>query len=165
MSIIEMAWQILLRSHSEGGKLTVLLDEPENHLHPSLQRELIPDFLTAFPRVQFIVATHSPFVVTATPESTVYALDYDERNRVISRVLDYSNKAANAEETLKDVLGLASTAPTWAEDVYRAVLARYEGGITPERLRLLRDELSRLGLVKHFPEAVQNLADPDGFES
>ncbi|WP_419836937.1 AAA family ATPase [Streptomyces brasiliscabiei] len=49
-------------------------DEPENHLHPSMQRTLVPTLLAAFPNVRFIVATHSPFVVTSTREAYVYAL-------------------------------------------------------------------------------------------
>jgi len=65
-AIVEMAWQIFLRSRNQAH-FTALIDEPENHLHPSLQREILPSFLRAFPSVQFIVATHSPFVVTATP--------------------------------------------------------------------------------------------------
>ncbi|QGG41046.1 AAA family ATPase [Aeromicrobium yanjiei] len=165
MSIIEMAWQILLRSHGSSATFTVLLDEPENHLHPSLQREMLPSFLRAFPQVQFIVATHSPFVVTATPASTVYALDYNERQQVVSRVLDYSNKAASAEETLKNVLGLHSTAPTWAESAYQTILARYAGELSPQRLSLLREEMTQIGLVKNFPEAVVDLAHPENLES
>ncbi|WP_413738652.1 AAA family ATPase [Sodalis sp. RH21] len=41
----------------------VLIDELDMHLHPSWQREIVRLFKTAFPRIQFIVTTHSPFII------------------------------------------------------------------------------------------------------
>ena len=41
---------------------TVLLEEPENGLHPSWQK-LIPKILTQFPNLQFLISTHSPFII------------------------------------------------------------------------------------------------------
>lgn len=49
----------------------VIVDEVETHLHPSLQEQILP-FLTAlFPRLQFIVATHSPAVIASIPNAIV----------------------------------------------------------------------------------------------
>lgn len=158
-AIIEVAWQIFLRSRNHTS-FTVLLDEPENHLHPRLQREILPSLLRAFPHVQFIVATHSPFVVTATPDSGVYVLDYNARNRVQSRLLDYGNKAASAEDTLKRVLGLESTMPMWAERQFDAIVDRYlTGTMDPDRLAAMRAELAMNGLETEFPQAVTEISD------
>lgn len=155
-AIIELAWQIFLRARSEKS-FTVLLDEPENHLHPSLQREFLPNLLSAFPMVQFIVATHSPFVVTATPDSAVYALTHNGQRRVESRMLDYANKAASADETLREVLGVSSTIPSWAEHAFSRIISDYGiGTLTEERLRQLRRDLAALGLEAEFPTAVLN---------
>lgn len=160
-AIVELAWSIFLRSRTEPG-FTVLMDEPENHLHPSLQREFMPGLIRAFPKVQFIVATHSPFVVTATPDSLVYALHYNEERRVVARVLDYANKAASADETLREVLGVGSTVPSWAEAEFRRVLANYPPGtLNDQRLRQLRRDLAELGLEAEFPTAILNLTSPD----
>lgn len=41
----------------------VLIDEPEQHLHPSFQRALLPALRELSPQTQFIVATHSPQVL------------------------------------------------------------------------------------------------------
>lgn len=163
-AIVEVAWQIFLRSRTQKA-FTVLLDEPENHLHPSLQREFVPNLLNAFPRVQFVLATHSPFVVTATPESAVYALDYNEEHRVVSRELDYANKAASADQTLRRVLGMDSTMPKWAEGAFDRIVSRYmRGGMTPESLSALRAELRDEGLENEFASAVLDLTErrPDG---
>src|ERR1700684_3254096 len=46
----------------------------ENHLHPSLQRSLFVKLVEAFPLTQFIIATHSPFIVSGLKDSNVYVL-------------------------------------------------------------------------------------------
>lgn len=43
----------------------VLIDEVDLHLHPTWQREIGPRLLQIFPRLQFIVSSHSPFIAQA----------------------------------------------------------------------------------------------------
>ncbi|WDM45646.1 AAA family ATPase [Microbacterium luteolum] len=158
-AVIDIAWQIFLKSRDHRN-FVVLLDEPENHLHPSLQRELLPGLLHAFPRAQFIVATHSPFVVTAIADSTVYVLDHDEDRRITARRLDYVNMSASADETLTRVLGLQSTLPIWAESRYEEILAKHmTGSLTLEQLTALREDLKASGLEGDFPDAVSTFID------
>lgn len=45
------------------GAGVVLIDEIELHLHPQWQREIIEKLRRTFPRIQFILTTHSPFVM------------------------------------------------------------------------------------------------------
>ncbi len=52
----------------------VLIDEPENHLHPELEERIMPFLTAAFPCAQFIVATHSPAIIANTPDAYVYDL-------------------------------------------------------------------------------------------
>ena len=40
----------------------VLVDEIEKHLHIRLQKETLPQLFMLFPRIQFIVSSHSPFL-------------------------------------------------------------------------------------------------------
>lgn len=158
-AILEISWQIFLRSRGTAS-FVALIDEPENHLHPSLQRDLLPALLSAFPRVQFIVATHSPFVVTASPEAAVYVLDYNDDRRVEARRLDYANKAASAERTLMQVLGVESTMPRWAEVRFASILDRYLGvTLSTDRLLALRRELAEVGLESEFPVALATATD------
>lgn len=56
----------------------VLIDEIDAHLHISLQKLILPFFSESFPNIQFIVSTHSPFVITSTDNDTVV---YDISNR------------------------------------------------------------------------------------
>jgi len=53
----------------------VLLDEIDLHLHPSLQRTLIPRLRKALPNVQFIVTTHSPLILSSFDRNELIILD------------------------------------------------------------------------------------------
>lgn len=47
-------------THTPG---VVLIDEIDLHLHPKWQRHVVEDLLRAFPEIQFIATTHSPFII------------------------------------------------------------------------------------------------------
>lgn len=51
-----------------------LIDEIDAHLHVSLQRKIFSFLDKAFPNVQFIVTTHSPFVVSSVSDAVIYDL-------------------------------------------------------------------------------------------
>ncbi len=53
----------------------VLLDEIDLHLHPSLQRILVPRLRKAMPKVQWIVTTHSPLILSSFDSSELVVLD------------------------------------------------------------------------------------------
>jgi len=52
----------------------VLIDEIELHLHPGLQRTILPRLLEVFPKTQFIVSTHSPQVLSSVHAKSVRLL-------------------------------------------------------------------------------------------
>ena len=45
---------------------TVLIDELDLHLHPEWQRRIIQSLKNTFPNIQFIVTSHSPFLIQET---------------------------------------------------------------------------------------------------
>lgn len=53
----------------------VLIDEMEAHLHLDLQKSILPCLTNMFPNLQFIVTTHSPFVVNSLEDAVIYDLD------------------------------------------------------------------------------------------
>lgn len=124
-SLFDIAWQIHMFG-SENQSSTVVIDEPENHLHPSMQRTLLPSLQSAFPNYRFIVATHSPFIVTSSPEAEVYAFLYNENRRVFSEHLDSSDLAGSPEKVLRDILDVRTTLPVWVEKKIREILVKYE---------------------------------------
>lgn len=50
----------------------VIIDEIDAHLHVSLQRKILPFFAFSFPAIQFIVTTHSPFVLTSVDDAVIF---------------------------------------------------------------------------------------------
>lgn len=53
----------------------VLIDEIETHLHLSLQKKILDMLTTIFPNIQFIVSTHSPFIMNSLENATIYDLE------------------------------------------------------------------------------------------
>ncbi len=53
----------------------VLIDEIEQHLHPIWQRNIIHELIKTFPKVQFIITTHSPQVITNVTKESVMIMD------------------------------------------------------------------------------------------
>ena len=53
----------------------VLIDEIETHLHVELQKEILPFLIDFFPNIQFIVTSHSPFVLSSAQNVVIYDLE------------------------------------------------------------------------------------------
>ena len=67
----------------------VLIDEIDIHLHPKLQIWLIEQLKETFPKVQFIVSTHSPVALLGAPKnSLVYTVKHSPENGVSVTRLD-----------------------------------------------------------------------------
>ena len=53
----------------------VLIDELETHLHIELQKKIFPFLIEFFPRLQFIVTTHSPYILNSIANAKAYDLE------------------------------------------------------------------------------------------
>jgi len=158
-AIIDLTWQLYLCSLVYQD-FVVVIDEPENHLHPQLSRTLLPSLLEAFETAQFIVATHNPFMVSSVPTAQVYALAFNNEGRVVSQELDLENKAASSSDILRDVLGVPSTLPAWVDSAVQSAVDRLENQpLSDEGLSSLKDEMDRLGLGHLFPQTLSEIAD------
>ena len=162
-AIVGIAWQIFMYGQSNKDKaFVVTFDEPESHLHPSMQRELLPNLLEAFPRTQFIIATHSPFIVTSSPESQVYALIFDEDHHVNSQYLETMELSGTTNQTLREILGVPITVPIWVENRLLEIVERYKDReLTSGLLHELKKELISNDLGFLLPEALSSLSGDD----
>lgn len=123
---------------AQGGVL--LLDEPEKHLHPSLQLAVLRAMMSVASRAQLIVVTHSPGLVASALSSsvlTVRAAWVNGENQ-IGRVVD-----ANDQEEILFDLGI-----TRRELLQASYLLIVEGVDDQKRLEMLfPDELASAKLV------------------
>ncbi len=159
-ALIDIAWQIYMFSTKEKTDFTVLIDEIENHLHPIMQRRVLPDLVKAFPNAKFIVSTHSPLVVGSVRESFVYALKHNSLGKVESHLLDLTNEAKNALEVLDEILGVSFTMPIWVEEKLKEIIEMHSNNINDPNVFLkMRESLSDIGLEKLLPIAIEKTLD------
>lgn len=171
MSLIQLSWQVFLQSEIfKSGRFMVLIDEPENHLHPSMQRSFLRNIVDAFPTARFVVATHSPFIISSVKESAVYALRHKsadgsslkplEARSVSSHKLDNLQKAGPANDILREVLGVPVTMPEWsASELERIATAFASKKMDAEALKSLRSQLQDAGLGDFYPDTLERILE------
>lgn len=83
-----------------------LIDELETHLHIELQRKILPFLTKFFPRIQFIVSTHSPYVLTSISDAVIYDLEKQVRFEDMSNLsIDDVAEAFFGSEDYSDAMG------------------------------------------------------------
>lgn len=88
-AVFDIVSDLMLRMESQRRydlEGIVLIDEIETHLHVALQKEIVPILVELFPNIQFILTTHSPFILNSTPNAVVY--DLENRCRVADGLTD-----------------------------------------------------------------------------
>jgi predicted ATPase len=99
-SIIRIFTEIMLRMErnwlDKGTKIStydmngiVLIDEIDAHLHIEIQKKILPVLIELFPNIQFIVTTHSPFILNSVKDAIIYDLE--------------NNTLVNTEEGLSNI--------------------------------------------------------------
>lgn len=94
-SILGIIAEIMIRMERKSSKIyklngLILIDELETHLHISLQRKVLGILTTLFPNLQFVVTTHSPFILNSIDNAVVYDMDNQE---TIENLSEYSTEA------------------------------------------------------------------------
>ena len=143
-----------------------IIDEIDVHLHISLQKKVLPFLIKAFPKVQFIVSTHSPFVITSTDNDTVVydissgeffeedlsRYSYESVIKGLFHVNPISSDTKNLIEILKNLL-------TDSPNNYVKIRSIVKNLVELEKNDLLDKSLKNLYL-----QAINLLADNDQLE-
>ncbi len=116
----------------------VLIDEIELHLHPSWQRRVIGDLIKAFPKVQFILTTHSPQVIATAQPQWLRVLHPDH----IGLVGYTHGKDTNA--ILREVMNVPER-PAWMEQRLSQLEELLEEGELTDARTLLEEIRSNVG--------------------
>ena len=86
----------------------VLIDEVDMHLHPAWQQTVINDLQQIFPKVQFIVTTHSPQVLSTVPAESIRILEWQSGESRVRRP-EFS-LGAESYQLLKEIQDVDSRA-------------------------------------------------------
>lgn len=115
----------------------VMIDEVDMHLHPSWQQTVLTDLMAAFPKLQFIVTTHSPQVLTTVESECIRILH--ERDVYAAPA---GSQGAAPERMLKSILGLEAVRPphnpATKELLEYLFLVNHDQWASPQALELRR---------------------------
>ena len=84
----------------------LLIDEIENHLHPTWQRRVIPALLEHFPGLQIFATAHSPFVVAGLRAGQVHMLKRDADGVVTASTNERDIIGWTTDEILRTFMGV-----------------------------------------------------------
>lgn len=101
--VAELAYRCIVLNGNLGKKAIeetsglVMIDELDLHLHPNWQRHVVADLKRAFPNVQFVATTHSPYIVQSLDANELINLD---------RVSDVKPSDLSLNEVSTNVMGV-----------------------------------------------------------
>lgn len=91
-AVLDIVLDIIMRMENQVNRSfnfnipgIVLIDEIETHLHLELQKNIMPLLTTIFPNIQFVVTSHSPFILNSLNNAVIYDL---ENNVLVENGLD-----------------------------------------------------------------------------
>jgi energy-coupling factor transporter ATP-binding protein EcfA2 len=131
----------------ENIRGVVLIDELEQHLHPRWQRFIIARLHAQFPRLQFIVSTHTPLLALGLADEErglLVRLSKDREERIRTQIVDprvFRGLRADQILTSRLAFGLATTrSPENDDDI-----ARYDELASKPRSESEEQEFAKLG--------------------
>ncbi|MDG5975317.1 SMC domain-containing protein [Hydrogenophaga taeniospiralis CCUG 15921] len=142
---------------AKGG--VVMIDEIDAHLHPEWQREIGFWLKSHFPKIQFLVTTHSPIICQAADENGLFVLPEpggEDRPRALTSA-EYKTVISSRPDTilLTPAFGLQNTRSPRAVEgraEYAKLMAKQRAGAS-----LTKDEKSRAQQLQLFADTDEEL--------
>lgn len=95
----------------------VLIDEVDLHLHPAWQQAVVGLLSAAFPRVQLILATHSPAVLTTVAADSIRVLHLED-GQAEATVPELQTQGVESSHVLAEVMGVDPVPRATAEEPF-----------------------------------------------
>lgn len=146
--------------------LILLLDEPENYMHPEMCRTFIRNLNVLLSKrnpnteLQVLISTHSPFMLSDVMASQVIKMDYDENGKCVISESEKPYYAANIHSIMADGFFLEYTigeqARIFLEDKFKLLqrltcMNRNLSSSEKEELTMIRSLIPNIGdaLIRH----------------
>ena len=122
----------------------VLVDEVDLHLHPDWQRIVLPRLAKTFPRLQFIVTTHSPIVVGTLQRENLWVCEPGENGSILTQK-EAGVQGLNSDQILlTEYFGLKSSRAPAKEKELRRIAAAAERKVPGQAAAFLRSLITPL---------------------
>ena len=128
----------------------VLIDEVDMHLHPGWQQTVLTDLTAAFPKLQFIVTTHSPQVLSSIRRDSIRVLGQDVDGGTIAEPPLAMTYGEPSGDVLQSVMSIDPLPPVSERaDLQRLTEWVDQGNYnTPPAVQLMQSLVAALG-VQH----------------
>jgi energy-coupling factor transporter ATP-binding protein EcfA2 len=152
-SVLVMTLELLrLTLGRAGAELVYVIDDIDAHLHPRWQSRILGDFHRAFPNVQIIATTHSPYVVASLDPSQVFRI----ADGGIARVTERLQRGATVSSVMDTAFGTPDLpGPRWTHAPAKA--------IREEVRRVVEADLGRGSVLYVLPEPIHVREALDAF--
>lgn len=157
--VADIAYRCLLLNPALGENAAqetsgiVLIDEVDMHLHPAWQQTILSDLRKAFPRIQFIVTTHSPQVLSSIASKHVRLLDEGQVYAAPDGI-----EGAESSRILQSIFGVS---PRPAQNQFARLLKDYQNLVEQEQWDSDTARSIRKKLDAHFKGTEPALHDAD----
>ncbi len=154
--VADLAWRCAKLNPQMGTqaqqqtKGIVFIDEVDMHLHPKWQQTVISALRQAFPKIQFIVTTHSPQVLSTVNSENIRVLfqTVEEESEVVSPAQEI--KGIESAVALSKVMGVNPVPPVPEAKWIADYTAKIENGThEDEEGQHLREKLLALYGLRH----------------
>ena len=163
---VKMMTQGQKYSEAIQPNLILLLDEPENYMHPEMCRTFIRNLNVLLSKrnpnteLQVLISTHSPFMLSDVMASHVIKMDYDENGKCVISESKKPYYAANIHSIMADGFFLEYTigeqARIFLEDKFKLLqrltcMNRNLSSSEKEELTMIRSLIPNIGdaLIRH----------------
>lgn len=126
----------------------VLIDELETHLHIELQKKIMPFLTKFFPGIQFIVTTHSPYILNSISNAKIYDLE---------RRIELENLSAYSSDSLAEGYFGADE----YSDELKSKLERYQ--VLKEEMELTDDERAERAELRIELKNIPKILSPEAW--
>ncbi|MBF0154000.1 MAG: AAA family ATPase [Magnetococcales bacterium] len=151
--VADIARRAIMLNESDGGDApakvegVVLIDEIDLHLHPRWQRVVLDGLREAFPRLQFIVTTHSPQVLSSAQNRHVRRLvngkiqkqgvfvEGRDSNAILREFMTTDDRDESGAQELRNLYdAIDHSRREEAEQIYTRLITKW-GDFDPELIR------------------------------
>ena len=123
---------------------TVIIDELDVHLHPEWQLTIRKSLATLFPKLQFIITTHSPHLITSAEAGELIVLPELSR-RVCVEPTSQKYSGWNTDEVLEEIMGVSNL----ENKEYAILLNQAMDFVEARNINALKESISKLENIVH----------------